>query len=214
MTNATALLGMPPPGVWVLLDFTRDASPLRLKAAEYSFELFRSDGSPKPAAAAVRAGFAASGRVDPGFDGGFEEPGVGTWRHHGAGSFARDTSVARSGAASAALAGPTGGRALLTTIPTVPWVRPGQRVTLSPWAQGAAATGTTYVELQWLAADRRHLGAIDSAQVPHGTTGWTLLTASGTAPPGAAFVRIALVAAANTGTSRFDDVSLSDAGTE
>ncbi|HET7567152.1 MAG TPA: carbohydrate binding domain-containing protein [Gaiellaceae bacterium] len=210
--NATALLGMPPAGVWVLLDFTRGASPLRMPADEYSFGLFRADGTPKPAAEAARAAFAAPGVVDRDFDGGFEDPGLSTWRAHGAGAFARDGTTAHGGSASAAVGGTGKGIASLTTIPTDPWVVPGQTVTLSAWARGVAATGRTVVQLQWLAGDRTRLGSADSEPLPDGTTGWTQLQVTASAPAGVAFVRIALVTSGDSGSVRFDDVALDGAG--
>lgn len=205
--NATALLGMPPAGLWDLLDFTHGASPVRMPTAEYSFGLFRTDGTPKPAAVVARDAFAAPGVVNPDFDGGFEQPGLGTWRAHGAGSFARDTTSAHSGAASAALGGTGAGTGVLTTIPSEPWVAPGQSVTLSAWARGIAATGSTLVRLQWLAGDRTRLGAVDSEPLPGGTTDWTLLRVTAAAPAGTAFARIALVTSGNSGSVRFDDVT-------
>lgn len=206
LANATALLGLPPPGVWVLLDFTRAASPVAMPAAEYTFGLFRTDGTAKPDASVVRTAFAHAGTVDPSFDGDFEQPGLQTWRAHGSG-IVRDTVVAHSGSGSAALA-PNGGSAALTTIPPVPWVTAGQTLTLSAWARGLDATGTTRIELRWFGSDRSSLGVSDSEPLPAGTTGWTRLSATGQAPPGAAFVALALVSRDDAGTVWFDDVSL------
>jgi hypothetical protein len=206
--NATALLGLPPAGVWVLLNFTRAASPVRLPADEYDFGLFQADRRPKPAAAIVRAAFASPGRTAPYFDGDFEQQGLGTWRPHGAGAIWRATGDEHGGAGAAEIAGTGPGRGALTTIPTMPWVTPGQVLMLSAWVSGTAATGTTRVAIRWFAGDRTPLGETDSEPLPDGTTGWTQLTAAGPAPPGAAFVAVALTSTGNTGAVRFDDVSL------
>ena len=206
LANATALLGLPPPGVWVLLDFTHAASPVAMPAAEYTFGLFRTDGTAKPDASVVRTAFARAGAVDASFDGDFEQPGLATWRVHG-GGVVRDTVVAHGGKASAALS--SGGAAAgLTTIPPAPWVTPGQTLTLSAWARGLGSTGTTRVELRWFAADRSPLGVTDSEPLPTGTVGWTRLSATAQAPPGAAFVALALLTSGDAGTVWFDDVSL------
>ncbi|HVS86549.1 MAG TPA: hypothetical protein VHD91_13060 [Gaiellaceae bacterium] len=206
VANAAALLGLPPPGVWVLLDFSPGASPVAMPQAEYRFGLFRTDGTPKPDASVVRSMFLQAGTVDPSFDGGFERPGFGPWRVHGSGA-TREAVIVHGGAGSVALT-PAGGRTTLTTIPSVPWVTPGQTLSVSGWVRGILTTGTTEVELRWFAADRTPLGVTDSEALPSGTVGWTLLTASGQAPPGAAFVAIALISDGNSGSAVFDDVSL------
>lgn len=206
LANATALLGLPPPGVWALLDFAAGASPLPMPRGEYGFGLFRVDGSAKPDAQVVRSVFATPGQVDAGFDGGFEQPGLGPWRAHGAG-VSRDTAAARSGAGSAALA-PDGGRAALTTIPPAPWVTAGQTATLTAWACGSSATGTTRVAIRWFAADGSPLGDAGSAPLPPGSTGWTQLTVAAPAPAGAAYLGLALTSEGNAGSARFDDVAL------
>src|SRR5262249_31659562 len=67
--------GLPPPGIWTLDDFVSGTIPLVAQApknpAEYDFGLYRTDGSPKPAAAVVRSIFAGVPPV--GFDEGFEQ---------------------------------------------------------------------------------------------------------------------------------------------
>ena len=71
--SALARLGLPAPGIWILDDFAPDAIPqsdLSGQEPEYHFGLFHEDGSAKPAAAAVRRLFA--GRLETGFNGGFE----------------------------------------------------------------------------------------------------------------------------------------------
>lgn len=202
--DATALLGLPPAGVWVLLDFTHAASPVRLPAVEYTYGLLHTDGSPKPSAVAVAAAFANPGRVDASFDGDFEQPGLSTWRAHGPGIAQRDTTVVHAGAGSAELAG----TASLTTIPPDPWVSAGEKLTLSAWARGLSATGTTRVSLRWLTADRTVLAESDSQPLGAGAGGWTQLTATGTAPFGAAFVDLTLTTSGDAGSVRIDDVTL------
>ena len=202
--NATALLGMPPAGIWVLLDFTHAASPNRMPAVEYTYGLFHTDGTPKPSAAPVAAAFANPGRVDANFDGDFEQPGLSTWRAHGSGVATRDTLVVHQGTGSAELAG----AGSLTTIPPDPWVTAGQKLTLTAWARGLSATGTTQVAIRWFTADRTLLAESGSQPLPPGSSDWTQLTATGTTPFGAAFVELVLSTAGNSGSARIDDVTL------
>jgi hypothetical protein len=52
-------LGLPTPAPWILNDFSPGAipSPMADDPAQYGFGLFQLNGTPKPAAAVVRAAF-------------------------------------------------------------------------------------------------------------------------------------------------------------
>jgi hypothetical protein len=181
-----------------------------MRPPEYTFGLFRVDGSPKPAADAVRAAF-ASPQTEPFFNGGFEQAGPALWRRRGAASFADDASVFHSGAASASIAAVAGARtfrATLSSIPPVPWVSAGETLTLSAWVRGENATGTTQVSLVYYDGARHQIGQGDSPPLAPGTTDWTQLTLVTVVPPGASYVRIILSSDGNAGRVWFDDVAL------
>jgi len=74
------------------------------------------------------------------------------------------------------------------------------------WARGNAATGTTQIAVSWFDINDKWLGGSSSAWLPVGTTGWTKLTVSGSAPAGSTSMQIHLKSGANTGTVWFDDV--------
>jgi hypothetical protein len=207
---ATTMLGLPPAAPWILFDFARAATPVPMRGPEYNFGLFRVDGTPKPAADAVRAAF-ESAQADPFFNGGFEQAGPALWRRRGAATFAQDTAVFHGGAASesiGALAGHKTFRAALTTIPPVPWVQAGQTLTLTAWARGEDATGTTEISLVYYDGGRHQIGQGDSLPLAGGTTDWAPLTLQTVVPPTASYVRIVLSSDGNGGRVWFDDVSL------
>jgi len=213
--TAAHLLGLPAVAPWILSDFSRSAIPNRVRDVEYHFGLFRVDGTPKPAAEAVRA-FFGNQAPDAGFDQGFEQPLAGeaalpaSWHRRGAGSFARDVGVAHDGDASASIGGVRGRptvRARFWTIPTVPWVTSGATVTAGVWARGEAATGTTRISVLFFDGSRHFIGEADSTPLATGTTDWTQLTAPAIVPPTAAYVRLELSSDADSGRVWFDDVS-------
>jgi hypothetical protein len=210
ISAATTMLGLPPAAPWILLDFARSGAPVRMNASEYTFGLFHADGTPKPAAECVRAAF-ASAQADPFFNGGFEQAGPALWRRRGAATFAQDNAVFHSGGSSASIGAVDGRktfRATLTTIPPVPWVAGGQTLTLSAWARGEGATGTSEISLRYYDGDRHQIAQGDSLPLPPGTTDWTQLTLQTVVPPTASYVRIILSSDANGGRVWFDDVSL------
>lgn len=207
---ATAILGLPPAAPWILLDFLRSGTPVRMRPSEYSFGLFRADGTPKPAADSVRAAF-ASAQADPYFDGGFEDPGPALWRRRGAGTFTQDTTVFHGGAASVSIGAVDGRktfRATLMTIPPVPWVTAGETLALTAWARGENATGTTRISLRYYDSARNQIAQGDSLPLPPGTSDWSPLTLQTVVPPTASYVRILLSSDGNAGRVWFDDVSL------
>ena len=143
--TALARLGLPAPGLWILDDFTADAIPrsdVYRREPEYRFGLFREDGSPKAAAAAVRRLF--TGRLDTGFNGGFEatvlaEDGnavPAVWASFGGLRLLRDATSARSGAAAGLIAGTAGGAGMFVVTPVDAPVRSG-RAEVAAWVRGA-----------------------------------------------------------------------------
>jgi hypothetical protein len=210
ITAATAMLGLPPVAPWILLDFSPTGTPVRMPPPEYTFGLFRIDGTPKPAAEAVRASF-ASAQADPFFNGGFEQPGPALWRRRGAASFAQDTSVFHSGTASTSIGAIAGRKtfgATLSAIPPVPWVTGGETLSLSAWMRGENGTGTSRISLRYYDSARHQIAQGDSAPFPAGTTDWTQVTLVTVVPANASYVRIILSSDGNSGRVWFDDVTL------
>jgi hypothetical protein len=218
---ATRALGLPPAAPWVLYDFAQGAIPPSGAAAtpnEYSYGLYHTDGTAKPAAKST-AMFFGPGTVDTSFNNGFEtgfQAGVVTlpteWRlfHASQAAFARDTHMAHSGVASARISNSTGdntGVPAFYLSPIDAHVVPRRSYAATAWVRGLNATGATDVTLAWFDASGAYLGQSESAVLPTGTTDWTLLSAKGVAPTGAAYVQIHLRSGHNRGTAWFDDVT-------
>ena len=203
--------GLPPVMPWIYSDFTSTAIPFATSANQYSFGLYRTDGSAKPAAGSMGSFFAGnpiSLDINNGFEQGDALPFL--WRIYSASGaqFARDCTVAHSGSCSARISQDTGiGLPEFVNAPINGHVSPGQVVTASAWVRGQNATGNTKVVLFWYSAGGVQLGWAVSDSLPTGTTSWMQLTATGTAPAGADHTEIALQSGQNTGTVWFDDVT-------
>lgn len=94
---------------------------------------------------------------------------------------------------------------------TVP-VTPGQQLAASGWAQaGSAALTTAYMSLAWMDASMSALSTSVGALVPITTSGWAYMTAAGTAPASAAYVRVTLNWPVTSGglIIYWDDLSIS-----
>ncbi len=209
--RALAQLGLPAPGIWILDDFSPDAIPqseLAGKEPEYHFGLFREDGSAKPAAAAVSRLFAGS--LDTGFNGGFETAAAaddGTsipaiWGSTGELRLVRDTTVARTGAASARVAGRAGGSGTFLITPVTAAVQSG-RAELSAWVRGSKAA--LRVSIAWFDARGRQVGQRWTSV--RATPRWRRAAVVAKAPRGAAFARIVLRAHGLSGSVWLDDVA-------
>ncbi len=202
---------------WTLNDFTVGAIPDSAVArlpAQYQFGLYRTDGTPKPAAAVVKAAWTGAaypaGLMDPGFE---NSAGQTPWTAYlpGLGVATKTQAVARNGKWSVSFAN-TGksasGSPSLRVSPITP-VQAGQKWHAEVWARGNAATGTTQIALSWFDANDTWLGGASSAALAPGTTGWTKLTVDSPAPAGVASLQVHLKSGANTGTVWFDDVAMS-----
>jgi hypothetical protein len=136
------------------------------------------------------------------------------WRLWGWGSatFARDATVSHSGSASARLNATTtaswGTAPSFYTAP-VDGAVAGHSYSLSGWVRGSAATGSTVVAIGFFDSHGSWLGQAVSAQMAHGDSGWTQLTASGVAPAGTVFRVLYLESTNNSGSAWFDDISFS-----
>jgi hypothetical protein len=181
---------------------------------QYSYGLFHSDGTPKPAVANLTSTW-ASATVDRSFNNSFEQvderdsPTIWEIWYPAYGAFARDATVSWSGTASARLSHtsgtPDGNPAVYAT--PIDAIVPQQTYTATARVRGVAATGASYVALGWFDREGRYLKTDASPLLPSGTTDWTLLSVSAPAPEASAFVEIHLGSAYNEGTVWFDDVT-------
>ncbi len=194
--DAAGSLGLGFVAPWVLSDFTPGSltwAPADSK--EYGFGLYRTDGSAKPVAASVASAFAA-GSVDTSFNNGFEScaagmPAVWLTFHAGQASFACDSTTAHTGTSAVRISHSTGdnsGVPSFYTTPTAEQLTAGQTYTASVWAKGQASTGTNQIALAFFSATGAYLGTTASSALAAGTTTWSRLTVSATAPAGAASV--------------------------
>jgi hypothetical protein len=213
--HAASALGLPTVAPWTLTDFTPGSIAWTAPTSpEYGFGLYRVDGSAKPIAASVTSAL-VTGSVSTSFNEGFETcagstPALWLLFHHTQAQFACDTTVAHSGHASARISasgGDSSGVPAFYLSPPVAGLAPGRVYSATVWARGQNLTGTTQIALAWFDANNTYLGTTASVALPTGTTNWTLLTASGSAPPGSAYAQIHLKSAYNAGTAWFDDVT-------
>jgi hypothetical protein len=213
VANAAAQAGIPPVAPWMLNDIADlNCAP----RCTQTTGIFRADGSPKPAAWAVMRMYYGVAQVTD-LNNSFEQDAGGYpayWRLWGQGSaaFARDATVSHSGSASARLNATTtvpGGTAPSFYTAPVDGTVPGHTYSLSAWVRGSAATGSTVVAIGFFDSHGTWLGQAVSAQMAHGDSAWTQLTASGVAPPGTVSRVVYLESANNSGSAWFDDISFS-----
>jgi hypothetical protein len=217
--TAASTAGVKSVAPWTLNDFLPNAIPstsaVAHRAAEYRYGLYRTDGTPKAAATAVRNAWAGGTASESSLNVGFEgHDGIGPWRPYlpQFGLGVQSTSVAHSGGTSVMFrhtGGSSSGMPSVRLSPIDP-VRAGQPWRAQVWARGSNATGTNRLALSWFDAAGRYLGENSSAPLPAGDTDWTLLVAQANAPANAAALEIHLKSGNNAGTAWFDDVSVSD----
>lgn len=219
--RAALSLGLGAAAPWTLYDFTQSAIPSQQSADQYAFGLLRTDGTSKPAAAVIRDVF-RTGAVSDDFNAGFSQavsaPGgelPAVWRlwEPDQAHFALDPAVGHDTPAGSARISDSGGTdagmPAFYTVPVRPQIVPGAEYRVTAWVRGAAATGTTVVNVSWFDHQGVFMGGSDSPDLGPGDTDWTELAATGTAPPGAAFAEIWLKSAHDSGTVWFDDVAWS-----
>jgi hypothetical protein len=213
--RAASRLGLPVPAPWILWDFVPGSlSWVPPDSDQYNYGLLRVDGTAKPAAASVSAAFAGTA-TDTSFNNGFEgwsgspaRPHLWSVYHPELGSFATDTTVARSGSASARISASSSsaqGNPSYWATP-VEGIQPGTAYTASAYVRGLNASGTTQVCLSWFGGDNGYLGNRCGGSLA-GTTSWRQISVAATAPAGAAYVALFLTSAGNAGTAWFDDVA-------
>ena len=215
--EAAEVAGVRSVAPWTLNDFTAGAIPTSAVAklpAQYNYGLYRTDGTAKPAAAVVKAGWADTAMpaslMDPSFE---SAVGQTPWRAYlpELGLAVKTQAVARTGKWSISFTN-TGktpaGSPSYRVAPVTP-VRPGQKWHAEVWARGNAATGTTQVALSWFDINDKWLGGASSNWLPVGTTGWTKLVVDGAAPAGSASMQVHLKSGDNKGTVWLDDAVIS-----
>ena len=217
---AALRLGLPPPGIWTLDDFEPggipDAPQAPKNEAEYHFGLFRTNGTPKPAAAAIRGIFGSAPAM--GFDQGFESAvstrsgGVlpAEWSAYGSpnAQLAQVDERPRSGTGDAVVRS-LGGRAdgTFSVAPITSTPPPGALgAEASTWVRIESRGARVHLTLQWLACGEAALETQQSLRAAPGP-GWKQLTVTGVPPAGACSVRIELVVGSSPGSVWFDDVA-------
>ncbi len=214
--EAAEVAGLQSIAPWTLTDFASGAIPTSQVAqipAQYSYGLYRTNGTAKPAAAVVKAGWTNTAMpanlLDPSFE---AAAGQTAWRAYlpELGLGVKTQAVARTGTWSMSFSntGKTAAGSPSVRLAPITPVQPGQRWRGEVWARGNAATGTTQIALSWFDANDKWLGGASSAWLPTGTTGWTRLAVSGVAPVGSASMQIHLKSGDNSGTVWFDDAAV------
>jgi hypothetical protein len=207
---ALGRLGLPAPGLWILDDFAPGAIPesdVSPREPEYRFGLFRTDGSPKPAAALVRRLFA--GGVETGFNGDFElgalaedgTPVPAAWGSTGSLRLLRDAR-AHWGEAAALVAGPAGGSGSFSVTPVAAAVERGSGGEVSAWIRGS---GTVRLGVTWFDRYLRAIG--ESSTNVRAQRSWRSATVAGSPPAGADFARVTVRVTGLRGPVWLDDVS-------
>ncbi|WIM99335.1 cellulase family glycosylhydrolase [Actinoplanes oblitus] len=215
--RAAAAAGVRSVAPWTLTDFAAGAIPsnaaVSLMPAQYRYGLYRTDGTPKPAASVVRAAWSGTDPAVDVLDLGFEgDPADSPWRDNlpEFGTAEPTGETAHDGRRSVRFSGTGRDRRGLPSLrisPITP-IRPGQPWHAAAWARGENATGVTEIALSWFDAAGRWIGQDVSGRLPRGTTDWTELSVDAVAPPAAAGLQLHLKSGDNAGTTWFDDVTL------
>lgn len=215
--EAAKVAGVRSVSPWTLNDFAQGSIPSSAVSripAQYNYGLHRLDGSAKPAAAAVKAGWTGTampaGLMDPGFEAGVNQT---PWRAYmpELGLAVKTQSMARTGKWSVSMTntGKTSAGSPSYRVAPITPVQAGQKWHGEVWARGNASTGTTQIALSWFDANDKWLGGASSNWLPNGTVGWTKLVVDGVAPAGSAAMQVHLKSGDNKGTVWFDDAVIS-----
>lgn len=217
IADAARRLDLPPIGPWILTDLNSSGAAPDEILRYYYFGLFRSDGTPKPAAAFVSSYFAGK-PISQSFNSNFEQSVTtpsgllpALWRiwDAGDGSLAWDDSVGHSSAASLKVSNTDANGSGMWVVPVNAHVVPRQVVNASVWAKGENSAGYNLLSLSFFDSTGVYCGAVESKTLASGSRGWTQLTATGKAPRCANYVRLYLKSFSNTGDVWFDDVKYS-----
>jgi hypothetical protein len=215
--EAARRVGLPAPGIWILDDFAPAAIPpsdVSAREPEYTFGLFRADGSPKLAAGTVRRLFRRGPEL--GFNGGFEQAVTGDdgsqrpamWAAIGLDGMAveRDTNVAHTGEVSVRLRSAAAAYGQLSVAPIETAVREGRCAEAAAWSRGRAAAGRVRLVIGWFDASFRRV-ARRSDRLPLEGGRWRHARVRACPPRGAVYARILVEAVGLQGVAWVDDVT-------
>ncbi len=202
---------------WTLNDFIAGAIPtsdVSKLPAQYSYGLYRTDGTAKPAAAVVKAEWGGTALPTNLLDNSFEATaGQGSWRPYlpELGFPVKTSKQAHTGSWSISFTktGKSSSGVPSYRVAPIPAVQVAQKWHGEVWARGTGATGTSQIALSWFDINDNWLGGVASSALPTGTTSWTKLSVDGFAPPGSASMQVHLKSGGNSGTVWFDDVAVS-----
>jgi hypothetical protein len=217
---AVQALGLPIAAPWIYQDFTQHAIPRhgKVNRSEYSYGLFRDDGTEKPAGVSIRTLF-KTGAVSRSFNNGFEIGAGGEpadWMRIGQalGSLSWDPTTSHQGDASVRLSH-TSGTATLTpsfvVVPVIGILQTGEIFTLTAWTMGRDVSGLNRVAIGWFNSQGKFLFQSTSHSIRSGSFSWRRASVSAAAPLGAAFPELILESSNNAGTVWFDDVTFASA---
>ena len=207
---AAKTAGLAPAAPWALYDFAPSGTPVELAAPEYSFGLYRLDGTPKAAASVVTAAFRGAlvaepynGRFSQLVDGGARAASWNPWMPSGVMGIGLGLGVDGDNALVLSQTRQQGGG--VTSWYTTPSqaVRPGQAWRVSVLGRGTDVSGLNDVTLAWFDGSGRWLGNTSSKPLAPGSTGWRSLAAFGSPPAGTASVQVHLRSSGNYGTVYF-----------
>jgi hypothetical protein len=228
--RAAVAAGLPPGAPWTLNDFTRAGQPYHdPNVAQYHYGLFRTDGTPKPAAYVIAQAFGAGASFakavpapdEPSVTAGstntnfsaliVREDRPANWSKHLANeaTFGLADRVAPGGGNAVTLSHAKGnhqGWPSLFTVPTEV-VKAGQVWSLSAYARGLHCTGVNRIGIAWFGSHGRFLGWTASRPLRCGSDRWQRLSASGHPRRGALTAQIHVTSNNDRGKAEFADVS-------
>jgi hypothetical protein len=212
--NATASLGLPPAGAWMLNDLLASGVPSGITEGtdQLYFGLYSTNGTPKPAAAVVQNFFSTGSEpllLNPGFEQGANGVPTG-WSPSGpsTGTMTWASSTDHSGTYSAEISG-SGPQAYWKQMINTGALTTGEELQATVWAEGSAVTGSNVAAVSWFGSNGNFISNVMSSPLPGGSSGWTELGVNATAPAGAAYAVLYLQSANNSGKVFFDDASVS-----
>lgn len=217
-------LGLPPAAPWTFTDFTSGAVPVaartQMRPSQHNYGLFTTANIPKPAASVISNLF-QTGTIDPTFNQNFNEGSHGmpaVWHPWCStpGEISWSATVGDHDPGAVRLRGTGGTPSCWPSVHVEPVngvASPNETFNATVEARGIAATGNNIIQIAWFDANGTYLGNSSSASLPTGTTPWTQLSVSSTAPAGAVYAQIYLASSHNRGVVWFDDVTWHAMGT-
>jgi hypothetical protein len=215
MEWAALKAGLPPAAPWILQDFPPGNVINEAASAvntQNFFGLLRTDGTYKPLATSIQALY-TNGTLSTDYNSDFTGQSGGLpldWSTQDAtqGTLAWDGTVGHDALGSASLSNTSSSSSAIPNFNVIPINNlsgVGQTVTDSVWAKGTNATGSNVVDIAWFDANGTYISNADSTALPGGTTNWTQLSVTATAPASAVYFQEDLKSADNSGTVWFDD---------